>query len=420
MPVASPLDAPWPAFLGSAARFGVGPASPTLDSVERKWAATVDGLLYAEPLLAAGRVFAATENNTVYAFDAATGALAWQKHLAEPVRGSNLPCGNIDPTGITGTPVIDPASSTLYVVAFAQPGRHLLFALDLATGAVRWQRGIDPPTLSPLVHQQRSALTFSKGRVYVPFGGLFGDCGDYRGWVLASSGDGQGDLLSYQVKSSREGGIWAPGGAVTDPSGNLYVAVGNAEGQGFNYGNSVIRLAPDLREAAYWAPTNWAALNASDTDVGSITPALLEDGLLFQAGKAGTGYLVRSDHLGGVGGEVFSAPVCNGLDYGAVAYAPPFLYVPCRNVGVTALRVGADRFDVAWKVAGGGNTPIVVGGWLWTIGGRTLFQVALDSGAIRSRIPLPGAASFATVAAGYGRLYVPAGTQLLAIGATQS
>ena len=169
----------------------------------------------------------------------------------------------------------------------------------------------------------------------MPFGGLFGDCGDYRGWVLASSGDGQGALLSYQVKSSREGGIWAPGGAVTDPSGNLYVAVGNAEGQGFNYGNSVIRLTPDLQEAAYCAPSNWAALNASDTDVGSITPALLEDGLLFQAGKAGTGYLVRSDRLGGVGGEVFSAPVCNGLDYGAVAYAPPFLYVPCRNVGVT-------------------------------------------------------------------------------------
>ena len=77
---------------------------------------------------------------------------------------------------------------------------------------------------------------------------------------------------------------------------------------------------------------------------------------------------------------------------------------------MTALRVGNNRFDVAWKVSGGGNTPVVAGGWLWTIGGRTLFQVALDSGAIRSRIPLPGSASFAAVAAGYGRLYVPAGT----------
>src|SRR5207253_2005358 len=85
----------------------------------------------------------------------------------------------------------------------------------------------------------------------------------------------------------REGGIWAPGGAVVDPAGNLYVAVGNAEGSGFNYGNSVIKLAPDLRELDYWAPSNWAALNAGDVDVGSVAPALLQDGLLFQAGKAG-------------------------------------------------------------------------------------------------------------------------------------
>ena len=108
-PTAAPLpDAPWPAFLRGAARFGVGPTNPALDSVERKWSATVDGLLYAAPLLAAGRVFAATENDTVYAFDAATGGLAWQRHLADPMRGSQLSCGNIDPTGITGTPVIDP------------------------------------------------------------------------------------------------------------------------------------------------------------------------------------------------------------------------------------------------------------------------------------------------------------------------
>jgi hypothetical protein len=293
----------------------------------------------------------------------------------------------------------------------------VLWALDTASGAIRWQRTIDPPALSPLVHQQRSSLSLSKGRVYIPYGGLLGDCGNYRGWVVASSADGTGELLSYRVKSSREGGIWAPGGAVVDPAGNLFVATGNAEGGGFNYGNSVIRLTPDLAEADYWAPSDWSALNASDTDVGSITPALLENGLLFQAGKAGIGYLIRTGPMGGVGGEVFSARVCNGLDYGAVAYAPPFLYVPCRNVGVTALRVGGNRFDIVWKVDGGGNTPVVAGGWLWTIGDSSLVQVALDTGAVQSRTRLPGAAPFATVSAGYGRLYVPAGTALIAFAA---
>jgi len=103
-------------------------------------------------------------------------------------------------------------------------------------------------------------------------------------------------------------------------------------------------------------------------------------------------------------------------NYGAVAYAPPFLYVPCRDIGVTALRLGSNRFDVAWKAAGGGNTPVLAGGWLWTIGGTSLFQVALDSGAIKTRTALPGAAAFATVSAGYGRLYVPAGSLLVALG----
>jgi hypothetical protein len=313
--------------------------------------------------------------------------------------------------------VIDPSTSTLYAVGFLQPGHHVLFALNLGSGSIRWQRGIDPPALSPLVHQQRSALTLSGGRVYVPYGGLYGDCGNYRGWVVASSADGQGDLLSYQVKASREGGIWAPGGAVVDPSGNLFVAVGNAEGSGFNYGNSVIRLTPELAQADYWAPSNWAALNDSDTDVGSITPVLTQDGFIFQAGKAGIGYLVRTDKMGGIGGEVFSERVCDGLDYGVVAYAPPFLYVPCRFVGITALRLGSGSFSVAWKVAGGGNAPVLAGGWLWTIGGTgpaMLLQVSLDSGVVHSRTTLPAAAPFATVAAGYGRLYVPASSQLLA------
>ncbi|HVD02253.1 MAG TPA: PQQ-binding-like beta-propeller repeat protein [Candidatus Dormibacteraeota bacterium] len=406
-------DFPWPQYLGSLARFGVGPASPALDSVKATWSAPLDGLEYAEPLLAQGRVFAATEDDSVYAIDVASGSLAWHVNLGSPMRASQLPCGDIDPSGITSTPAIDPITSTLYAVGFLQPGRHVLFALDLANGSIRWQRTIDPPSLSPLVHQQRGALTIADGRVYVPYGGLYGDCGDYRGWMVASSLDGTGGLLSYEVKAAREAGIWAPGGAVVGPTGDLFVAAGNAEGQGFNYGNSVIRLRPDLTEVDHWAPTNWAALNASDTDVGSITPALLEDGLLFQAGKEGVGYLVNSDHLGGVGGELYSARVCDGLDYGATAYSPPMLYVPCRGIGITALRVSGSSFSIAWKASGGGYTPVVAGGWLWTIGPSQLVQVALDTGAVHATYPLPGVASFATSTPGYGALFVPAGDHLV-------
>ena len=86
----------------------------------------------------------ATEGNNVFSLDAATGAVVWQTALGTPVDGKTLPCGNIDPSGITGTPVIDTESGTIYVVAFLSVGpHHELFALDLATGVTRWHLTVD-------------------------------------------------------------------------------------------------------------------------------------------------------------------------------------------------------------------------------------------------------------------------------------
>src|SRR5438270_5372820 len=100
---------------------------------------------------------------------------------------------------MTSTPVIDPTSHVVYAVGRLQPDHHELFALDLAGGAVRFRRGLDPPGADPAALQQRGALALANGRVYVPFGGSFGDCGQYRGAVVASSLDGGGDLLVYTV-----------------------------------------------------------------------------------------------------------------------------------------------------------------------------------------------------------------------------
>src|SRR5581483_1059938 len=97
-----------------------------------------------------------TEANSVYALNRGTGAVVWQKNLGAAVSGKSLPCGNIDPSGITGTPVVDAGAGTIDVVAFLADGaHHELFALDLAGGAVRWHRPIDPPGLSPKVEQER-------------------------------------------------------------------------------------------------------------------------------------------------------------------------------------------------------------------------------------------------------------------------
>src|SRR5262249_57547680 len=121
------------------AGMGVEAGGRTPASLRRRWeTASHDGAIYAEPLFVGSQVFVATEGNTVYAFDAANGQVQWQVHLGDPVPRAELPCGNIDPTGITSTPVVDPSRGLIYVVPFVQPHRHDLVALDLASGAQRF------------------------------------------------------------------------------------------------------------------------------------------------------------------------------------------------------------------------------------------------------------------------------------------
>src|SRR3954468_3353144 len=287
--------ADWPTYHQDLARRGVIGQGPNPDALKQHWASPqLDGLVYAEPLVVGDLVIAATEGDSVYALHKDNGQIAWRSQLGRPMRANQLPCGNVDPSGITGTPVVDTGSKTVYVVAFVQPGRHELVALDLATGDVKSRRPADPSD-SPLVLQERGALTIANGFVYVPYGGLFGDCGQYHGWVVASRLDGSGPLTSFQVPVAREGGLWAPPGPSVDEQGNLYVALGNADPEpGTNYGNSVLRVTPDLKLADAFIDPDTEALNRGDVDLGSLSPALLDGGLAFQAGKAGKGYLLNT------------------------------------------------------------------------------------------------------------------------------
>ena len=288
----------WPTYHGQPARTGVAATGPALGHVRRLWTATVDGAVYAEPLVARGKVIVATENDSVYALDAATGQQLWRAQLGTPVSGGDLPCGNIDPSGITGTPVIDSAAGVLYAVTF-QRFEHRLEALDLASGHVRWQRPIDPPGADPKTHQQRAALALSHARVYVAYGGLYGDCGDYHGWVLgAPASTPTGPLASYEVPTAREGAIWAPSGPAIDADGNLYVATGNGSStSSFDFGNAVIRLTPTLRKASFFAPSDAPAMSGQDQDLGSTGPLLLPGQRAFIIGKTGIGYLLSTRQL---------------------------------------------------------------------------------------------------------------------------
>jgi outer membrane protein assembly factor BamB len=336
-------DTDWPTYHRDPARLGQG-AAGSFTAVDVAWTSgALDGDVYAEPIVVRGLVIVATERNSVYGLDERTGATQWHTTFGAPVDGNSLPCGNIKPvTGITGTPVADPVAGLVYVVAFEQPAHHELYALDVATGATRFHRTVDAPGADPKVHQERAALALANGRVYVAYGGLAGDCGSYRGSVVgASATAATGDLLSYRVPNSREVGIWAPSGIAVDPTGKVFVATGNgADLQTYAFSDAVIRLSADLQAEDWWGPTDWRALDLTDTDVGSVGPSLLPGGLAVIGGKSGKVYVLHANALGNLGGEVSQARVCGGV-FGGFAFAAGVLYVPCTD-GLAAVQIGAD------------------------------------------------------------------------------
>ncbi len=377
-----PTSDDWPTYHRDMLRSGYDPNFPQFtSSVQLNWTSTtLDGDVYAEPLVVGADVVVATEENSIYELNAATGQILWTRNLGTPVNGAVLLCGDINPSGITGTPVIDVAGRTIFVVAFlASPSlHHQLFAVDLDTGAVKFQMGIDPSGSDPTVQQQRGALALANGYVYVPYGGLDGDCGSYHGRLAATSTNGEGPVFGYQVPTGNAGAIWGGGdGPVVDQTGNLLVATGNSFSTStFDYGDAVLKLSPatnpPITMIDYFAPSNWAALNGGDLDLGSTEPVTLSSSYLFQIGKEGVGDVLNATHLGGIGGELYSTQVCNsgGGAFGGLAYFSPYLIVPCNN-GLVALQVtlgSSPSFSVAWR----GPTyftgpPIVAGNAVWDV-----------------------------------------------------
>ena len=271
--------ADWTTYHLDQSRTGNDTTEPAATNVSSAWNANVSGQIYAEPLIVGNTVLVATEQNNVYGLDAATGAVLWSNtSLGTPVTQSTLPCGNINPVvGITGTPVVDTATSLMYVVAtLAQPNVHYeLYAININNGATAWHETVSPSG-NPIYQGQRSALALANGRVYIPFGGRSGDCGTYSGTVVGALASGPGSLVSYALPAGHEGGIWAPSGSAVDGSGNVYVTTGNttcgSTCNPFDFGETVLKLSPTLGLVDWWAPTNWPSLNAGDTDQQSHLP----------------------------------------------------------------------------------------------------------------------------------------------------
>jgi outer membrane protein assembly factor BamB len=415
-PATSSPDADWPAYDRTAERSGVSVSSPVPGVVRQSWTASVDGAVYAQPLVVGSEVIVATENDSVYALSASSGAVMWTRHLASAVT-AGLPCGNINPSGITGTPVADPATGRLWLVTFtAQPAsRHTLWELDLATGRTLWQRPIDVAGSDPRAQQQRGALTLLGSRVYVPFGGLYGDCSDYKGRVVGAPVSGSGPVVSFTTPNQRQAGIWAPAGE-SARDGSLYVATGN--GTPYNQvddSDSVLRLSPGLAVQDRFTPANFAALSAADLDLGSTAPALLPDGLIFQIGKQGTGYVLDGSRLGGTGGELASSDLCEGgfggdaVDGSTVVFS---CYTSLRAIEVTS----AGQIRILWSVTGyAAGPPIIAGGVAWDVSRAGLlsgFRLS-DGKPVFSTTTAPVVTDFPSLSASGSRLIVPEGDKIV-------
>ncbi|HEX7497876.1 MAG TPA: PQQ-binding-like beta-propeller repeat protein, partial [Candidatus Limnocylindrales bacterium] len=400
--------ADWPVYHLNSGRTGDYPSFPAFSgSLTPGWSTALDGAVYAEPLVVHGTVIAATENDSLYAIDPASGAILWRRNLGTPVPLSTLPCGNIDPLGITGTPAYDSVTGSVFAVAEVTGPHHVLFALDPATGVVLWSRNVDLAGDDPTTHQQRPALAVANGYVYIGFGGLAGDCGQYKGEVVGVPASGVGSTISYVVPVTREGAVWATGGPVIDSSGNLYISVGNgASTTTYDGSDSVLELSPTLQLQSQFAPSTWAADNAADLDIGSLSPVLVPGGWVFIAGKSGTGYVLHQGALGGIGGQVSSATVCTG--FGGSAQTGGTIYVPCSG-SLREVQVGTDgSLTPGWQSGAAGGPPVLGGGAVWSVNISTGRLVALNpaTGATLGSIAVGAVPHFASPTLWQDRVFV--------------
>jgi beta-lactam-binding protein with PASTA domain len=353
----------------------------------------VDGMIFGQPLYLPSLqipgkglhnvVLVATANDSVYAFDADTntGANAvplWQVNFTNPPGITPVPTGNpsVDGTlGIMGTPVIDEASGTMYLVARTlESGKYLqrLHALDVTTGAERFggpvainadYPGTGDESAGGRVHfnakmeNQRAGLALANGVVYVCWAS-WGDIDPFHGWVLGF------DKSTLQLSSvfnatpdGGRGGIWMSGQPpAIDSAGNLFFSVGNGDWDGVtNFGESVLKLSSALTVKDWFTPDNYAYLNENDLDI-NVSGVLLvpNTSVLVNGSKTGQLFVMRQDSLGhlqnGNGQIVQTLNINAGHLHGSPVYwnSPtrgPLMYVWAEQDNLKAFHFNGAAFD---------------------------------------------------------------------------
>jgi outer membrane protein assembly factor BamB len=418
--------ADWTTYRGDAARSGVDASSVGSVPFATAWTSqSLGGAIWGEPLAHDGLVIVATESNQVAALNESTGQLVWQASAGTTVPSSQLPCGDISPTvGITSTPVIDPTTDRVFAVADTLNGssiQHELYAFNMSNGTALsgFPVDVEPPGDVPADQLQRPALALDNGRIIIGYGGNDGDCGTYHGWLVAVPEAG-GSSHTFEVDSSAthgQGAIWGSGnGPAIDSAGDVWVSTGNGNtGSSFDYQESVLKLDSSMNLLDHWAPSNWQSLDSGDVDLGSSAPVLLPNGLVFEIGKQGVGYLLSATHLGGTGAPpAYQAQVCSG-SWGGAIYYNGIIYVTCSSgLRALALNATAPSFSAvgAWQVNSAINgPPIVAGGLVWGTdwSSGTLYGLDPQTGQSVVRQKTPAMEHFTTPAASDGKLFLATG-----------
>jgi outer membrane protein assembly factor BamB len=411
--LAAGASSSWPTYHGNAAHTGNDTTEPALLPAHHAWSVHLDQNVYGQPVVFGGRVIAATENDSVYALDAHDGRVLWRVHVGTAMTNvaGQVGCGNIDPLGITSTPVIDTARHEVFVVAANQDANrvihHQLVGLDVYTGSQMTSANADPPGASqnPLFIQQRAGLALGNGRVYVGYGGYAGDCGTYHGWLVSLTETGTAKVSFNSTPHTGLGAIWATNGPSIDGSGNVFVGTGNpnAVPATGDFGESVLKLDATLHRLANFSGSNAVA----DQDLGSSGPSLLSNNMLFEVGKQQVGYLLDSRTLA----QLQSITTCSGEAFGGTAYDGRHLYVPCQE-HIKEINVDTVHRSVSlgWSgpsVASAGP-PILAGGALWSVAwpGGTLYALNPATGATLATFALGTVPHFTSPSAALGLILV--------------
>ena len=344
---------------------GLSPAILKGGHFGQLFATHVDGQVYAQPLVVdnpgtatttpSTSVIVATENDTVYSIDGTTGKVNWSNHLGIAWSETVSHCSDLGPQiGITSTPVYDPATGEVYVVAdiagtsATNPNpAYYVYALSVQTGAVKWRAHVSghpanakAETFVAARERQRTGLLLMNGWLYFGFAS-YCDYGSYTGYVDGVNVSNRALQTMWTAETgsaSDQAGIWMSGsGLMSDGSGRIFLATGNGvsppPGPGRRppgeLGDSVVRLSQNtstgvLRAADFFSPANAPALDRQDADLGAGGTVGLPFGtstyphLLVQAGKDHRIFLLNRDSLGGreTGPGGTDNPVFIGGPYG--------------------------------------------------------------------------------------------------------